>query len=77
MTKLFYIQDSRNYVGNNVLWWRVNGQGYTTNLAEAHKVDENWVGRASDILWPCDQINAGATLQFDMQKLKEIKREAK
>ena len=36
--ELFYIQDSRSYCGNSVMWWRVDGHGYTSNLAEAWKV---------------------------------------
>lgn len=34
--KLFYLQDSRSYVGNDVLWWARNGAGYTTDLSKAH-----------------------------------------
>jgi len=70
--QLYYIQDSRSYCGNSVIWWRVNGEGYTSNLAEAAKVESTWIGRNTDKLWPCDQIDAGATLQFDMQLLRGI-----
>jgi ABC-type branched-subunit amino acid transport system ATPase component len=31
----YYIQDTRSYVGNSVLWWRENGQGYTTDFDDA------------------------------------------
>jgi hypothetical protein len=69
---LYYIQDTRSYCGNSVMWWRVNGEGYTSNLAEAWKVPGTWVGRGTDKLWPCEAIDAKATLQFDMQLLRNI-----
>jgi hypothetical protein len=72
MSDEYYIQDTRNYVGNSVLWWRVNGQGYTTNLDEAWRVPATWKGRPSDKLWPCAEIDARTTRQFDMQLFREI-----
>ena len=68
-----YIQDARIYCGNSVMWWRVDGQGYTSNLEEAWKVPATWKGRDTDKLWPCADIDAGATRQFDMQLLDKIK----
>lgn len=70
---LYYIQDTRSYCGNSVMWWRTNGEGYTSNLAEAWKVPGTWRGRETDKLWPCAEIDAGATRQFDMQLLSGIK----
>ena len=32
---LFYIQDTRSFVGDSALWWRPEGKGYTVNLDEA------------------------------------------
>lgn len=32
--QLFYLQDSRQYVGNDILWWARNGAGYTTSLLD-------------------------------------------
>lgn len=73
MEELYYIQDTRNYVGNSVLWWRPNGTGYTTNLVEAWRVPATWKGRDTDKLWLCVEIDRRATWQFDMQKFQEIK----
>jgi hypothetical protein len=73
--KLYYIQDARSYVGNSVLWWRKEGQGYTCNLDEAEKVESTWVGRSTDKLWPCNEIDALVYPQFDMQLLKQVKYE--
>jgi hypothetical protein len=73
MTNLYFVQNSRKYVGNSVLWWREDGTGYTTNLAEAMIVDDQWVGRNTDILWSCDKVKKYATVQLDMQQLRFIK----
>lgn len=35
MENLYYIKNG--YVGNCILWWRLNSQGYTTNLIKAQK----------------------------------------
>lgn len=35
--KFYYVQDSRSYVGNAVLWHAKNGCGYVTDLAKAEK----------------------------------------
>jgi len=34
MSKLFYLQDSRSLTGSNVMFWKINGAGYGTNLNE-------------------------------------------
>ncbi len=64
MEELYYIQDTRSYCGNSCYWWRVDGQGYTTNLAEAWRVPrheaEQIVHYRPDIdkAWPCSVIDA-------------------
>ena len=35
--ELYYIQDSRSYLGNAILWWGLNSQGYTADLNKAQK----------------------------------------
>ncbi len=76
-TRQFYIQDSRGFTGNSVIWWRPNGEGYTNDLDEAWMVDEDLASeicrcRASDKMWSCNEIDAKAQRHFDMQRLKEI-----
>jgi hypothetical protein len=34
--KLYYLQDTRQVIGNCALWWRKNCSGYTVNLDEAN-----------------------------------------
>jgi hypothetical protein len=58
----YFIQDTRSYCGNSVMWWRVDGHGYTSNLAEAWRVPATWKGRDTDKLWPCAEIKKRATL---------------
>ena len=43
----YYLQNrERGYVGNCILWWRVNDTGYTTELGEAEVfTDETEEGR--------------------------------
>lgn len=72
MDELYYIQDTRTYCGNSVMWWRPDGEGYTSDLDKAWKVPATWKGRDTDKLWPCAAIDAGATRQFDMQKFRAI-----
>lgn len=31
----YYIQDTRPAIGNYALWWKTDGNGYTTDLAQA------------------------------------------
>lgn len=68
----FYLQDSRGYVGNDVLWWAKEGKGYTTNLHEAHVFTKDEAVkqhdcRETDIPWPKDYIDAKTRPAVDMQ----------
>jgi hypothetical protein len=75
MSQLFYLQDSRSYVGNDVMWWAKNGQGYTTDLrnAELYTFEEaqrQHNSRPSDIPWPKEYIDAKTRPAVDMQYIK-------
>lgn len=70
--QLFYLQDSRGYVGNDVLWWAKNGNGYTTDLSKAHVYTKDEAVkqhemRETDIPWPKDYIDAKTRPAVDMQ----------
>ena len=72
MEDLFYLQDSRSYVGNDVLWWRHGGSGYTTNLLEAgtytkDKAQAQHNSRETDIPWPKKYIDEKTRPAVDMQ----------
>jgi rubrerythrin len=67
----FYLQDSRGYVGNDVLWWANEG-GYTTDLSKAEiftqeKAVKQHQCRKTDIPWPKDYIDHKTRPAVDMQ----------
>ncbi|GAB7543448.1 hypothetical protein [Cupriavidus sp. 8B] len=70
---MFYVQDTRQFVGNCVMWWGKNCSGYVTRLNEAGKypLDEasRICERDTDRMWPCEQIDAPAHPTVDMQHL--------
>lgn len=73
--QLFYLQDSRSYVGNDVLWWARDGKGYTTDLSKAQvytreEAQRQHDMRRSDIPWPKAYIDAKTRPAVDMQYIK-------
>jgi hypothetical protein len=71
----FYLQDSRSFVGNDVLWWARNSCGYTTDLSKAHvftleEAQAHHNGRHTDIPWPKDYIDARTRPAVDMQYIR-------
>jgi predicted RecA/RadA family phage recombinase len=75
LEELYYIQDARGYVGNSVLWWAVDGAGYTCDLSKAwklpkQKADSIARGRETDVAWPASVVEAAATTHVDMQRLR-------
>lgn len=74
MSRLFYLQDKRTYVGNSILWWAKDHRGYTCHLDKAHIFTEEEVlkrTRDTDVPWPKDLIDEIASRQVDMQLLPE------
>ena len=72
---LFYMQDSRSYVGNDVLWWAIDGNGYTTDLRKAQTYTREEAQRMhdfrrTDIPWPKDYIDQKTRPAVDMQYIK-------
>lgn len=74
MTRLFLLQDSRSYVGNDMLFW-MEGGGYTTDVSKAERftqekaVDQNQC-RETDIPWPVEYIEAKTRPAVDFQYVK-------
>lgn len=70
---LFYIQDKRSVVGNCVLWWRANGQGYTTELNDAVLYSASKAGglRESDVLVPKELAESLAVKHVRVEPLRE------
>ena len=72
MDERFYLQDKRQYVGNDLLWWAKDGRGYTTDLSmaevysKADAVKQNQ-SRETDIPWPKSYVDAKTRPAVDMQ----------
>lgn len=71
--KFYYVQDRRSYVGNAVLWWAKNANGYVTDLKKAHKYtwDEIQVfkPRDTDIIWESEHVENAIREYVDAQGL--------
>jgi len=72
MSDLFYLQDSRDYVGNDILFWAKNEKGYTTDLNNAETYTKKEAvaqhnRRESDIPWPKDYVDSKTRPALDMQ----------
>ena len=71
----YYLQDSRSFVGNDVLWWRKGGEGYTTDMREAETYTKDEAqrmhrARNSDIPWPKNYIDTKTRPAVDFQDIK-------
>ena len=74
-TDAFYLQDSRSYVGNDVLLWGKDGKGYTTDVSKAHVYTKAEAmarhhSRPTDILWPKAYLDAKTRPAVDMQYIR-------
>lgn len=84
MSDLFYLQDSRGYVGNDMLFWGLGSSGYVTDLRKAQlytfeEAQSLHLARSTDIPWPKEYIEARTRPAVDMQycKLDEAKKLSK
>lgn len=68
---MYFVQDKRQHVGNSVLWWGVDGGGYTCDLNKAGRYAGSRVRsmRDTDVPWPVGHILEKATLHVDAQHL--------
>lgn len=71
MNDLFYLQDSRQIVGNDMMWWAWSG-GYTSDLRKAEVFDRERAmrlheSRETDIPWPKDYIDGKTRPAVDVQ----------
>lgn len=72
--RLFYLQDSRSYVGNDVLFWAKGNNGYTTDLRNAEVYTQEQAQRQhnhrrTDIPWPKDYIDGKTRPAVDKQHI--------
>ena len=57
--QLYYVQDTRQIVGNCALWWCPEGLGYTCEIDRAGLYTEDEVRhmRATDMAWPRELVD--------------------
>ena len=72
----YYIRDSRQYVGNCLLWWRKDKCGYTTNLDDAgrftkEEAEKICLNRDTDVMYLVDDIDNIAERHVDSQRLEK------
>ena len=80
MRKKFYIQDTRSYVGNSMLWWKHDNCGYVCDIRqariftneEARKICRGrgryaQTSRDGKRMWPKDYIDERISHHIDMQ----------
>ncbi len=68
----WYLQDKRQMVGNDMMWWAKDGKGYTTDLNKAHvftkqEAFEHAKHRDSDVPWPKNYIDSISRPAVDFQ----------
>ncbi len=70
--ELFYIQ-TKGYVGNCILFWRLKDQGYTCHLSDAQKYTreeaESRCRPGEDRMIPVSVVEGAASLMVDHQRL--------
>lgn len=76
---LYYIQDTRQVVGNCALWWCPDGKGYTCELGKAGKYGAEEAkrlrdGRDTDIPFPVEVVDAAAVTHCRVETLREFLR---
>ncbi|WP_150625956.1 hypothetical protein [Pandoraea captiosa] len=70
---LYYVQDTRSFVGNCPTWWGKDFRGYVTRIDEAgkytHEEAERICKRDTDKMWPCSMIDPLRRPTIDFQHL--------
>lgn len=71
----YYLQDSRDYVGNDLMFWGIEGRGYVTDVSKAQVYTKAEAARQhqvrdTDIPWPKAYIDAHTRPAVDMQYVK-------
>lgn len=78
MSELYYLQDSRDYVGDYMLFWRKEDRGYTTDPAQAQTYTEDELKRKglrdTDIPWRTSYIDARISQVVSIEKCDKAER---
>lgn len=72
MSELYYLQDSRSYVGDYMLFWRKGNSGYTTDPAQAQTYTAEEMRkkrlRDTDIPWRKAYIDARVSQAVNIEQ---------
>jgi hypothetical protein len=68
----WYLQDTRSYTGNDVMWWAKDGKGYTSDINKAHVYEREEAFRqaamrGTDRAWLKAYIDTKTRPAVDMQ----------
>ena len=71
-SKLYFIQDSRSYVGNMMLFWGPERSGYLCCIDDAGRYPGSDLpgGRDTDVPWPVEYIEAKSARYVDAQRVR-------
>lgn len=72
MSDLFY-SGLDHVAGNDMLWWRRNNNGYTTNLIDVYTKEQAikmYEERRTDVQWPKDYIDARILPAVDIRTVQ-------
>lgn len=74
---LYYVQDTRQVVGNCVLWWCAEAKGYTCELGEAGEYTgaEARGMRGTDVPWPVAAVRSVAVQHVRSEGLARLREE--
>jgi len=72
---LFYVQDSRQVVGNCAAWWCPNSAGYTCDIAEAglYTAKQTMSMRDTDIPWPKELVEKLVIGHVSVERLHDAR----
>lgn len=71
----YYIQDSRSYHGNMVVWWAQDGNGYTSYIEKAWCLSgaeiKNRIWRSIEKFWKKEDVEKCISKHVDIQNLEK------
>ena len=72
MSDLYYLEDTRQRIGNCLVWWRQGGCGYTTDVSKAGVFEGDRAfaqhnARKTDRPWPKNYVDGRARPRVDFQ----------
>lgn len=74
----FFVQDSRTYIGNSIVFWALNSNGYTSDPMKAHRFTKEEIlkseWRETDKIIPYEDVLKSLKIYCDSQLIPFDKR---